>query len=76
MTRRERQSLEAKLLEAEKSKNGLSVDLAQLRQQLETVKSELSMEKDKVCTVHRFLAIAVPFGFGTVDRSKSNLHLF
>ena len=48
-----RQRAEAKLLEVEKEKSELSVDLTQLRQQVTGLKNDLHMEIEKVAVVAR-----------------------
>ncbi len=46
--RRDRSSLEERLLESEKMKNELSVDMSQLQSQITSLKSDLRNENEKV----------------------------
>ncbi len=55
--RRDRSSLEERLLEAEKRKNEMSVDMSQLQSQITSLKSDLRNENEKVSTVHIFSGV-------------------
>ena len=48
--RREKQAVEARLLEAEKTKNEMGVDLVQLQQQCASLQTQIKAEADKVST--------------------------
>ena len=50
----ERQKLESKLLEKEKSNNELLVDLSQFQQQITTCKAELQNEVEKVSATAKY----------------------
>lgn len=60
-----RQRAETRLLDTEKEKSELSVDLGQLKQQLNTIQRELRAENEKVCIwlrYHLTLSCIIPIG--------------
>lgn len=51
LEQKQRKSMEERLLAVEKEKSGLSVDLQQFRNQVNSLQAELRSENDKVITV-------------------------